>query len=403
MSRHAARWAEGTADHVPGARLPGQRARGGTWLRLSMMAVVASAVRLAVRPPVRPAGGRIVRLPGCRRRPTGSGPSRSQAPRGRILDRNGKVLVDNRVAVVVAIDRNAFGDLTKPAQATLLQRLTCRVDRRRPRHQPRGDHPAARRPALQPLRAGAGGHRRSRGAQDLPRRARRPSTPPWWSSAPPSATIPTARSRPTSSGTWARSTTTSSRTSKRPVTPPSRTRSTTTSVRPASSAPTSRSCGARPGLRRIEVDAEGDPVRVISERAAAAGRRPGAVHRRRLQALAEQKVQQGLADARARPPRNGNPPTTPPPVPAVVEDPNNGQLLALASYPTYDPNAFVDGIDASRVGLPQRPGQRPAVQQLGDPGPVGAGLDLQAVRGLRRPDGRRDGARHRVPRLAAAT
>jgi penicillin-binding protein 2 len=30
----------------------------------------------------------------------------------------------------------------------------------------------------------------------------------------------------------------------------------------------------------------------------------------------------------------------------VVEDPNNGELLALASYPTYDPTAFVDGIDA---------------------------------------------------------
>jgi len=32
-----------------------------------------------------------------------------EAPRGRILDRHGKVLVDNRVAVVVGIDRNAFG------------------------------------------------------------------------------------------------------------------------------------------------------------------------------------------------------------------------------------------------------------------------------------------------------
>src|SRR4029450_5704168 len=45
-------------------------------------------------------------------------------PRGRILDRNGKVLVDNRVAVVVAIDRNAYGDLPKSDQASLLQKLT---------------------------------------------------------------------------------------------------------------------------------------------------------------------------------------------------------------------------------------------------------------------------------------
>ncbi|MGH9193972.1 MAG: hypothetical protein ACRDZ0_16055, partial [Acidimicrobiales bacterium] len=50
-----------------------------------------------------------------------------EAPRGRIVDRNGKVLVDNRVAVVVAIDRNAFGDLAPPAQAELLQRITAEL------------------------------------------------------------------------------------------------------------------------------------------------------------------------------------------------------------------------------------------------------------------------------------
>ncbi|HET9078293.1 MAG TPA: penicillin-binding protein 2 [Acidimicrobiales bacterium] len=31
----------------------------------------------------------------------------------------------------------------------------------------------------------------------------------------------------------------------------------------------------------------------------------------------------------------------------VVEDPNNGQLLALATYPTYDPSQFVGGISAA--------------------------------------------------------
>lgn len=32
---------------------------------------------------------------------------------------------------------------------------------------------------------------------------------------------------------------------------------------------------------------------------------------------------------------------------AVVEDPNNGQILALASYPTYDPSLFAGGISAA--------------------------------------------------------
>jgi len=34
-----------------------------------------------------------------------------EAPRGRILDRNGKVLVDNRISVQVTIDRTVINDL----------------------------------------------------------------------------------------------------------------------------------------------------------------------------------------------------------------------------------------------------------------------------------------------------
>jgi penicillin-binding protein 2 len=101
-----------------------------------------------------------------------------------------------------------------------------------------------------------------------------------------------------------------------------------------------------PGVRRIEVDAEGDPVRVISERPPEAGDDLVLSIDVDVQALAEQKVQQGLADARARPNRDGtrNNGVT---GSAVVLDPNNGQVIAMASYPSYDPNTFVDGIDAA--------------------------------------------------------
>ena len=99
-----------------------------------------------------------------------------------------------------------------------------------------------------------------------------------------------------------------------------------------------------PGIRRIEVDAQGDPVRIISERPPQAGDDLVLSLDVDVQALAEQKVQQGLADARARPNRDGsrNNGTT---GSAVVLDPNNGQVIAMASYPSYDPNLAVDGFD----------------------------------------------------------
>jgi penicillin-binding protein 2 len=101
-----------------------------------------------------------------------------------------------------------------------------------------------------------------------------------------------------------------------------------------------------PGVRRIEVDAEGDAVRVISEQPPQAGDDLVLSIDADLQALAEQKVLEGLATARARPNRDGtrNNGTN---GSAVVIDPNNGQVLAMASFPGYDPNLFADGVDSA--------------------------------------------------------
>lgn len=103
-----------------------------------------------------------------------------------------------------------------------------------------------------------------------------------------------------------------------------------------------------PGERRIEVDAQGDPVRVISETPPQPGDDLVLSIDAKVQALAEQKVRQGLADARARPNSDGsrNTGTT---GAAVVLDPRNGEVLALASTPGYDPNVFVGG--ASQADL----------------------------------------------------
>lgn len=54
------------------------------------------------------------------------------APRGRILDRNGVVLVDNRQSIVVAVDTQEFDDLETAEQVRTLERLATALNRGRP-------------------------------------------------------------------------------------------------------------------------------------------------------------------------------------------------------------------------------------------------------------------------------
>ena len=262
------------------------------------------------------------------------------APRGRILDRNGKVIVDNRVAVVVALERASFDALSEARQTDLLTRLSWDlaanghqitpdqmrlrvVDQRYSRYAPvplaidvpeslkiyfeerAADYPGVvvERTALRaypygPLAAHILGYVGKINDAELAAQAGQTAKPY------------TLNDEIGKSGVehtyepWLRGT---------------------------------------PGLRRIEVDAEGNPIRVISERPPRAGDDLVLSIDVDLQALAEQKVQQGLADARARPNRDGsrNAGTR---GAAVVMDPNNGQVLAMASYPSFDPNVFVDGV-----------------------------------------------------------
>src|SRR5688500_12396258 len=51
------------------------------------------------------------------------------APRGRIFDRNGKVIVDNRIDVVVAVDRSEFTALGEDEGLVLLTRLSEELNR----------------------------------------------------------------------------------------------------------------------------------------------------------------------------------------------------------------------------------------------------------------------------------
>ncbi len=67
-----------------------------------------------------------------------------------------------------------------------------------------------------------------------------------------------------------------------------------------------------------------------------------------LQALAERELVTGLRDARLRGANDGDPPIVAPAGSVVMLDPRNGDLLAMASFPTYEPADFVQGITATQ-------------------------------------------------------
>jgi penicillin-binding protein 2 len=266
------------------------------------------------------------------------------APRGRILDRNGRVLVDNRIAVVVAVERNAFDDLPDAEGEEVLARLTIELNR------------VGKQVTVDQLRTRIFDERFSRYApvpvaQDVPEDLKIYLEE--HAEDFPSVSVQRTAVRSYPYGPLAANVfgyvgkinetelaAVANETAKPYALNDDIGKSGVESAYEAQLRGT-------PGLRRLEVDAEGDPVRVISEQLPVAGSDVVLSLDIDLQALAQQKLEQGLAAARERPPRAGNEPNNATTGAVVVEDPNNGQILAMASYPTYDPTPFVDGIDAA--------------------------------------------------------
>jgi penicillin-binding protein 2 len=101
-----------------------------------------------------------------------------------------------------------------------------------------------------------------------------------------------------------------------------------------------------PGVRRLEVDAEGNPVRVIDDTPPIPGNDLVLNLDIDVQAVAEQALQSGLERAARRPAVGSDEPNRGSRGSTVVLDPLSGGVLAMASYPTFAPADFVDGISA---------------------------------------------------------
>jgi penicillin-binding protein 2 len=128
----------------------------------------------------------------------------------------------------------------------------------------------------------------------------------------------------------------------------------------------------RPGVRDLEVNAKGDVVRTLSSSEPVPGNDLRLTLDLGVQLTVEQSLDAGMKAARTLPDtqRGGTYPARA--SAAVVLDPNDGSVIAMASLPQYDPRKFVGGISrrdfASYSKNPGNPLISRAVQSVYPPG-----------------------------------
>ncbi len=103
-----------------------------------------------------------------------------------------------------------------------------------------------------------------------------------------------------------------------------------------------------PGSVTLEVDSRGRVLRELSRTDAIPGRDVQLTIDLGVQALAEDALTKALLTARTHTPKDNPNHFAAPAGSVVVLDPTSGAVVAMASYPTFDPREFVGGIDTDR-------------------------------------------------------
>jgi penicillin-binding protein 2 len=102
-----------------------------------------------------------------------------------------------------------------------------------------------------------------------------------------------------------------------------------------------------PGVEKVQVDSRGDVLTTLSVRKPIPGLNLRLSIDGNIQMAAETALNQGMVAARHTFDAVTNRYYQAPAGSAVVEDPDTGQIIALATNPTYDPGQFVGGINES--------------------------------------------------------
>ena len=110
-----------------------------------------------------------------------------------------------------------------------------------------------------------------------------------------------------------------------------------------------------PEVEKLEVDAQGRVLRSAGKQPAVQGHDVVLTIDLDIQKVAEEGLQQALEAARATNDNESGKAFVAPAGSVIVTDPHDGSVLAMASAPTYDPTQFIDGISQQAFAQLQDP------------------------------------------------
>lgn len=257
-----------------------------------------------------------------------------EGPRGRILDRNGKVLVANRTALAVGIRKKEWDRLTKPEIAAVKRRLAALLD----------IPLSAIERTLKDRRTSP--YKAAIVAEDVPEetifeiRERQSEFPGIVAEMLPVRRYPNGALAAHVLGYVGETT-------EQELAELQGYRLGDTIGRAGIERQYEEDLRGVTGLRKLEIDASGRVLRTIGEQQAKPGNDVMLSIDIEAQKVAERALEQGILRARGSVHSESRKRFQAPAGAAVVLDPNTGGVIAMASYPEFDPRRFVGGVDAA--------------------------------------------------------